>query len=232
MRFNIIFDNYKYDDNLESLWGFSCLIELEGQTILFDTGSNGRILLNNAKKMGLNFKNIDILFISHNHWDHIGGIDTIIEENPNIIMIVPNSLSKYLIEDLKSLVKEVIVIDGNFTKLSPFLYSTGTLGNIKEQSLIIKDNNNKLYVISGCGHVGIDNILKVVIDNMHNDIKYILGGFHLMNKSPKEIKQIILKINPEFITATHCSGDLAIGMMKIDYKNKFLIGGAGAIIEF
>jgi len=231
MKFNIIFDNYNYDDNLQSLWGFSCLIEFDGQNILFDTGSNGRVLLKNAKKMGIDFKDIDILFISHSHWDHIGGLDTVIEENPNIILIIPESISNHMREDLENMVKEVIVIDSHFTKLSPFLYSTGILGNVREQSLIIKEND-ELYIISGCSHAGIDEIAKIATDNLNKPIKYILGGFHLMNKSPKEIKETISKIKPEYVTATHCTGDLAIGMMKIDYKNNFLVGGVGAIIEF
>ena len=69
MKFNIIFDNVKFDHSLQNLWGFSCYIdELK---MLFDTGSNGRVLLKNGKKMGINFKEIKYVFISHPHWDHL-----------------------------------------------------------------------------------------------------------------------------------------------------------------
>ena len=34
----ILYDNNPYDPDLETEWGFSCLIELEDATILFDTG--------------------------------------------------------------------------------------------------------------------------------------------------------------------------------------------------
>ena len=232
MKFSIIFDNFPYNNKLQTLWGFSCLIETTNKKILFDTGSNGRVLLKNAKKMGIDFKDIDIVFISHNHWDHIGGLDTIIEENPRITLIVPNTLSKYLIADLKTLVKEVIIIDEDFTKLDNKLYSTGVLGeHTKEHSLVIKEND-ELFIISGCSHPGIDYIENVVSNSLKKPIKYLIGGFHLMNTSPIKIQEIIKNLKSEFITATHCTGETAIGMLKIQYKSRFLGGGVGAEIKF
>jgi 7,8-dihydropterin-6-yl-methyl-4-(beta-D-ribofuranosyl)aminobenzene 5'-phosphate synthase len=233
MRFITLFDNYKHNQDLTSLWGFSCLIELDsGKRLLFDTGSNGRILLKNANKLGFSLDNIDFLFISHNHWDHIGGIDTIIENNPDITIFAPNSLSIHLIDDLKKLAKEVIVIDENFRELDFCMYSTGVIGDdIKEQSLII-DKNNKLYIVSGCGHPGIDIIEKRVLENLNKSVEYIIGGFHLLRSTPSEIKRVINEINTKYITATHCTGDIAMGMIKVLYKNRFLDNGVGAIVKF
>jgi len=230
MKFSIIFDNQKYNANLDNLWGFSCLIEIDNQKILFDTGSNGRILLKNASKMEINLKEIDTVFISHSHWDHIGGLDTIIEENPNITLIIPNTLSKHLIKDLKNLVKHVIVID-SFTKISSNLYSTGIMGDdMKEHSLII-EKNNRLYIVSGCSHSGINNIEKRSIDILNKRVEYIIGGFHMMYKSPVEIQKIIKNLHTKYLTATHCTGDIGVGMLKLRYKNRFINGGAGAIIK-
>jgi len=230
LKFKILFDNYNYDKNLQSLWGFSTLIKVHNKTILFDTGSNGRILLKNAKKMNINFKNIDIVFISHNHWDHIGGLDTVLEENPNILLIVPSSLSKHLIKDLKILAKEVMVIS-QFTQISDHLFSTGLIGDdMPEQSLII-EKDGELYVIGGCSHPGIDNFEKVA-KNLNKPIKFTIGGFHMMYKKEKDILNTISKLSSEYITATHCTGDLAIKLIKEKYQDKFIEGGAGKIITF
>ena len=230
MTFKILFDNYNYDKNLQSLWGFSSLIKVHNKTILFDTGSNGRVLLKNAKKMGVNFKDIDIVFISHSHWDHIGGLDTVIEENPDILLIVPSSLSKHLIKDLKTLVKEVMVIN-QFTQLTDHLYSTGLAGDdMPEQSLII-EKNGELYVIGGCSHPGIDTF-ESIAKTLNKPIKYTLGGFHMMYKKEKDILNTISKLSCEYITATHCTGDLAIKLIKEKYQNKFIEGGVGKIITF
>jgi 7,8-dihydropterin-6-yl-methyl-4-(beta-D-ribofuranosyl)aminobenzene 5'-phosphate synthase len=230
MKFNIIFDNVKYNENLQNLWGFSCLIKTEQHNILFDTGSNGRVLLQNAKKMGIDFKDIDILFISHSHWDHIGGIDTVIEENPNITLIIPNTLSKHFIKDLKTLVKKVIIID-KFTHIIDNLYSTGIMGkDMKEHSLIIEENT-KLFIISGCSHSGIDNIEKTAIKNLKRDVKFIIGGFHLMYSNEQEIKNTINNLTSKYITATHCTGEKGIKIAKEIYQDRFITGGAGAEIE-
>jgi 7,8-dihydropterin-6-yl-methyl-4-(beta-D-ribofuranosyl)aminobenzene 5'-phosphate synthase len=230
LKFSIIFDNYKFENNLTPMWGFSCLIEMDKQTILFDTGSNGRVLLKNAKKMGIDFKNIDMVFISHPHWDHIGGLDTILEENPNIELILPNSLSKYFIEDLKKLAKRVRIIDDEFSQIGHHLFSTGVMDNI-EQSLIIQ-YNRETYIVTGCSHSGILKIQEKAQEHFRSKIKYIIGGFHLINKTPPEINSIIQKLKTEYITATHCTGDVAIGMLKVKFKEKFLGGGVGSVISF
>ena len=51
MRITIIYDNKVWKDNLKADWGFSCLIEVYGKNILFDTGANSRILLKNMEKL-------------------------------------------------------------------------------------------------------------------------------------------------------------------------------------
>ncbi|MBW1613717.1 MAG: MBL fold metallo-hydrolase, partial [Deltaproteobacteria bacterium] len=48
MKITLIYDNDVYKEGLQADWGFSCLVEIENTpTILFDTGTNGSILLSN-----------------------------------------------------------------------------------------------------------------------------------------------------------------------------------------
>jgi hypothetical protein len=37
----IIYDNYQFDQNLETDWGFACLVEYKGNQLLFDAGLPG-----------------------------------------------------------------------------------------------------------------------------------------------------------------------------------------------
>jgi 7,8-dihydropterin-6-yl-methyl-4-(beta-D-ribofuranosyl)aminobenzene 5'-phosphate synthase len=228
MTFEILFNNIKGEKDFRNLWGFSCYIpELK---LLFDTGSNGRILLQNAKKMKVDFKEIKYLFISHSHWDHISGIDTVIEENPNITMFVPSSLSKHLIKDLKTLVKEVIIINDKFSKILPNVYTTGIMPPIEEQSMAI-DTPKGLIIITGCGHSGIINIQNRIKENLHKEIYYILGGFHLLRSSNEEIEKVIQNLDTKFISPTHCTGEKAIKMIKTKFQDNFLSAGVGKIIK-
>lgn len=53
--------------------GLSILLESEGKTILFDTGFSG-LLLENARKMGLDPTKADLIALSHGHNDHTAGL--------------------------------------------------------------------------------------------------------------------------------------------------------------
>ena len=82
MKISIIYDNEAFDKSFKPDWGFSCLIEAFGRKILFDTGANGDILLGNMEKLNINPVLVDMIFISHAHWDHIGGLLPFLKINP------------------------------------------------------------------------------------------------------------------------------------------------------
>ena len=216
-----------YDNNLlgskecRAPWGFS--LYLEEYKLLFDTGGNGRILLKNLQKA--NIKEIEYLFISHEHWDHIGGIDSVLEEFSNLTLFVPSSFSKNHIEDLKSLSKEVVVCDKGM-RLFDNLYTTGVLGEeIPEQSLIIDSNEPTL--IAGCSHFGIDEIVKTAKEIISKDISTVIGGFHLLRSKKSEIEKVIESLKNDGVKKvlpTHCSGDLAIELFKENFGNGFIEG--------
>ncbi len=79
----ITYDNNRYQEGLTSAWGFSCFIRGTEQTILFDTGGNGALLLANMKRLRIDPQEIDVVVLSHIHGDHVGGLGRFIEENKN-----------------------------------------------------------------------------------------------------------------------------------------------------
>src|SRR4029077_8797037 len=58
--------------------GFSALATARrgdrSTTVLFDVGPYGDIWLANAERLAVDLSSIDVLFLSHWHWDHTGGI--------------------------------------------------------------------------------------------------------------------------------------------------------------
>jgi 7,8-dihydropterin-6-yl-methyl-4-(beta-D-ribofuranosyl)aminobenzene 5'-phosphate synthase len=47
-------------------------------TVLFDVGPYGDVWLANAGRLGLDLSGIEVLFLSHWHWDHTGGLPTVV----------------------------------------------------------------------------------------------------------------------------------------------------------
>ena len=58
-------------------WGFAALVEADGRRILFDTGANQDTVSRNLKVLGLTLRDVEIVVLSHNHWDHTTGLVTL-----------------------------------------------------------------------------------------------------------------------------------------------------------
>lgn len=233
IKITIIYDNNLFNPELKNEWGFSCLIEGFEETILFDTGGDGEILLDNMKNLGIDPKNIHKLLISHDHWDHAGGLKPLLRENPALDIYVLPSFSN----DTEDIVLEygahLFEIDSPQV-LFPHVYTTGILGTIiREQSLVIETKNG-LVIITGCAHPGIVNIVQHVKKILNQKIYMVFGGFHLAAASDSELKNIIAQFREmevEKVGPCHCSGDRCRELFADEYKEDYLNIGVGKIIK-
>jgi len=64
-------------------WGFSALVEVDGNRVLFDTGGRPETVLNNARELGVDLSNVEDVILSHNHSDHVTGLVTLRRELSN-----------------------------------------------------------------------------------------------------------------------------------------------------
>ena len=60
--------------------GFAVLIELpaESRRILWDAGASSSALLENLRRMEIDPTSIDVIALSHGHWDHVAGLPEIL----------------------------------------------------------------------------------------------------------------------------------------------------------
>lgn len=70
-----LYDAFAKDSTLTKDFGFSCITKYQGKTILFDAGSNAGIFKENVENLGIDLRDIDMVIISHGHFDHLNGID-------------------------------------------------------------------------------------------------------------------------------------------------------------
>ena len=211
MKITILYDNTLSQSGFKSDWGFSCLVEIHNRNILFDTGSNGSILLDNMKKLGIDPMSIDEVFISHPHFDHIGGLSAFLNENNNVTVYVPVSLRG--IRDAR----EVICVEKPM-ELHKNIFSTGELDHL-EQSMAVKTDNG-LVLFVGCSHPKMGKIFGAV--SQFGKIYAIIGGLHGFN-------QYELFQDLEVICPTHCTQHIA--EIKSMFPEKFIEGGVGKTLS-
>ncbi|MGC9059504.1 MAG: MBL fold metallo-hydrolase [Candidatus Aenigmatarchaeota archaeon] len=214
-------------------WGFSCLIEGLEKKILFDTGGDGKILIKNMENLGINPKDIKLIFLSHNHWDHIGGLMDFLNKNPNVVIYLLSSFP----EEIKNSIKNK---NAKFIEIKKPIYicekvgTTGQLGTfIKEESLVIETKKG-LVIITGCAHPKIVHIIKFVKDYFKKDIYLAIGGFHLKGFSDNELKKIIQqfrKLGVKKVGPCHCSGERCRELFKDEYQKDYIEIGVGKIIN-
>ena len=72
-------------------WGYSALVEVDGHKILYDTGLSADLVLRNAKALKIDLSDIEDVVLSHNHYDHVGGLMSLRRE---LSKINPRAISR------------------------------------------------------------------------------------------------------------------------------------------
>ena len=208
----VLYDNYEHDSSCQAEWGFSCLVELEETTILFDTGGEEEVLEDNIYALGVEVDEIDCIVISHEHWDHIGGINAILSENSDVTVYLPACFTEETKSGVRATGATVVETDGA-TLVCPGVATTNVLrGPPREQSLMIATDEG-LIILTGCSHPGVHNIVENAINLTGLDVRLVMGGYHLRGTTGLALDGIISDVREmgvETVAPSHCTGDAAI----------------------
>lgn len=228
----VIYDNNVYTEGLKPEWGFACLIEFEGSTILFDTGGDGSILMQNMAELNIDPEDVDIVVLSHEHWDHVGGLQSFLEKNARVTIRMPESFSNEFKAGVRHWGADVISVSES-SEIMKNVFTTGEMGSrIIEQSLILETNSGSV-VITGCAHPGIVEIVERAKEVVDDDILLVMGGFHLISHSESQINTIVRRfreLGVKYAAPCHCSGDEARTIFKDEYGSYFIDIGTGRVI--
>ena len=228
----VVFDNYPYQDGLDTGWGFSAFVTYKDQNVLFDTGANGSILLKNMNALHINASEIQNVVLSHEHGDHTAGLQQVLSAGANPKIYLPPSFSSSFKNQFNYQVEVIEVTPG--LPIAERISTSGEIpGSPPEQALVI-DTTRGLIVITGCAHPGVEKMVLAAKRYFKEDVYLVMGGSHLGSASTEEVKQIIKefkRIGVVQVAPCHCTGDRAIRQFKDAFGDNFIRLGVGAVIE-
>lgn len=237
----VVYDHVRADSaaDLKPRGGFAAFVEFNGKVILFDTGGQADILLQNIKELKQDASWIEAVVISHNHWDHVYGL-------PGVLSVARAHPKVYVPEKsregiLQQNPRGAFVAVGSPTQIMPKVWSTGSMTleyrgtTIAEQALVL-EHEDGLVILVGCSHPGIVAIVERVRE-MFKDRKILLvgGGFHLGDSSEEEIRQISSKLRQygvERLAPSHCTGDVQTDVFRQEWGEKIVSFRLGDSFRF
>jgi len=85
MRLTILVDNTA-EGEYGGEPGFAATVERDGRLILFDTGISD-LVVRNAALAGVDLKRVDVIALSHGHYDHTGGLEAVLRVTGKVRLV-------------------------------------------------------------------------------------------------------------------------------------------------
>ncbi|MCP4547957.1 MAG: MBL fold metallo-hydrolase [bacterium] len=239
MKIKVVYDNKVGVPGLVEDWGFACLIESGSERILFDTGAEGEILIDNMRRMNIPPTSIERIVISHDDWDHAGGLSAILDVCDAPQVHVLPSFDRDLLDTAKRS-GQLAPVDAPGW-LTDKIWSTGPLPRINpvtetgdEQALAIKGRHGFL-LLTGCAHPGLINLVQHCRKELGSAPRMIMGGLHLKDLSNEEVTGVIAELRGmgvARIAPCHCTGAEAMRQLGSAYCTNYVESAVGEIIEW
>jgi len=225
----VLYDNYPFRPGLRTAWGFSCLVELGEEVILFDTGGSAGILLSNMRALGIEPDRIQKVALSHIHGDHVGGLLGFLEKNSAVTVYLPASFPEGFKDRVRCCGARVVEVRGPM-EIGEGVYSTGEMGTrIREQALVVESSEG-LVVITGCAHPGIVEVVRRAVEIGEEKVHLVVGGFHMAGMPEARVRAVVQafrELGVARVAPCHCSGDLARRLFREAWGGGFHPAGVG-----
>lgn len=248
--------------------GLSIYIETEKHKLLLDTGQTDAVV-RNSEAIGVDLNAVDTVILSHGHYDHSGGILPFSKLNHTAQIIMQCKAAephfngeRYIGIDKAILdLPNVQLINGDMQLDNELFLFSGITGRrcypqgnrklscmrkgekvpddfIHEQCLVIKQNGRH-WLLSGCAHNGILNILDKYKELFNSYPDYVITGFHMMKREgehTEEEKAVIIQTAQELsqldtvFYSGHCTGIPAFELMKEIMGDKLIALHSGETV--
>ncbi len=108
------------------------------------------------------------------------------------------------------------------------------LDNFSDEIVLAIKTNRGLFVVLGCSHIGVVNILETIAQKIDMNIYGIVGGTHLVDSDKIRLNKTITyfkKKNIQLMGVSHCTGENAEKKLKETFNNSFFNNNTGSIFE-
>jgi len=186
--------------------GVSYLVKTDENRILFDLGLNRKQsdpspLLHNMKQLGITTDEIDIIVISHNHGDHVGGGKWSEKKTFSVTGVqidlggkkvyTPVPMTYPGLNPIHS--ESPTVIGKGVATIGTISNSIFGMGLTPEQALAVNVEGKGVVLIVGCGHQTLPRILWRAESLFDEPIYGLVGGLHLaVEGGPFEVMGMFL----------------------------------------
>lgn len=170
--------------------GNSTLVKTDNHQILIDAGTNYNYLNNKLKEVGCEISDIDYIFISHSHSDHIGALQQIINKHRPVICLSEKMLQELVfLKNYDNLLVNEQSMQLDELQIEYFKTSHDTADS---RGFVINSDNKALVYITDTGYLNSKHF-----SMLKNKELYIMESNHdpemLINgKYPKWLQTRIL----------------------------------------
>jgi 7,8-dihydropterin-6-yl-methyl-4-(beta-D-ribofuranosyl)aminobenzene 5'-phosphate synthase len=234
VRITVGYDNYGYLPDMETHWGFSCVIETPEHTLLVDAGEKGDLLLRNMGRLGMDLLQIDVALFTHIHKDHVNGLPSILDRTRDIPVFLPQSFTKDIREQVTSFDCTVIDVTGP-VEVCPGVLSSGEIQSSPQEQFLNIETGKGLVVLTSCAHPGILPIVEEARRQTGKEVYMVLGGYHLFQMDDAELQSVISefrRLGVKKVGPCHCSGDRTRQLFKEEYGKDYIEFGAGTVLSW
>jgi 7,8-dihydropterin-6-yl-methyl-4-(beta-D-ribofuranosyl)aminobenzene 5'-phosphate synthase len=214
-----LIDYYADHPDLKTEPGVSYLIRTDDATILLDVGFNAKKehpspLLQNMETLGVSTAEIDMIFISHAHLDHLGGMTdqkektfslshgpVALSEIP-VYAPAPIAASHWNPGPKTHVITDPVVIKPGIISIGVIHRFLFLMGRTLENALAVNVEDKGIVLIIGCGHQSIERIIERTLALFDVPIYAIIGGLHFpvnggrIMLGPVNIQRLVGSDNP------------------------------------
>ena len=219
----IVLNDNRPGPGLENKWGWSLFIESGSANILFDADTSPSVLCSNAEKLGVDLSTVAFAVLSHEHWDHYGGMPCVATARPGLTVYVPPGLHLWARDLPLRLVenRSGLKISNEYALTRPL-----RAGILMEHALAVRVGP-RIIVVVGCSHPGVDRLALEAVRMTGLKPLLVIGGFHGPSKDQLDrLAQI-----SDYIAPAHCSGEEAYRYVEDKYPDKLVPVRTGSVLE-